>query len=877
MNSMPQSEAMLRLLFNATWQSALLMLIVLLLVQLAGRWIPPAWRVVLWTIPLLRLVVPVLPMTTFSLFQFVGLASAPSPEASPAMPVEIRLALPLVEPMRSGSSVEGGVTTELSAQTEAETSPTQLAWLAIAIWISGVVILAARWLHLSVRLRRILTRKEDVSDPALQSLVQIARYKAKLVRSVRCVATNADIGPATCGLLRPKIVISKRLARELSPSDLYIVIAHEVEHIRRCDFLLVTLGRVATALHWFNPLAYFIHKAIQREIELAVDAATISRLGATRAQEYGSLLLRIAGRAHLSLGVVQMASPGTNLRCRIEQLARWRRPHWCQSLLGAAIACALALVGLSDNGPKSAMAQSSADKDAVFAAGGSNEAAENDTKTESKDSSEGEAARTRFQGRSGRVIDAVGKPLHGARLFSEKYETGGTVTKISTSTDENGEFLIEYPTGGREHGPLLAWAYAAGHGVRVVNMSVTLADDSASERDIRLPPIEPREFVIHLPSGRPCVNAVVRPRYVHVPNGAFAADEPTGLASYLPEEMKPLLARRTDEDGRVTIESIPLALLNSIEVETPEYGLQHFRKLDRTLRLAPVGKINGLLRVESPKDFAGTKILVITDQARNREITAQGRSLEGIAETVLDAAGGFQIPAIAHGNVSIRLSWEPSSEAHPFVSTRPNVLPDETLDLVIQVRPTIPVTGRVIASDTQQPIVNARISHGYQDDDTLRIPIDVVTDENGRYSIRLAAGEVITRQVVSGVVPPYEYPRSEPITIPSASKAYEAEEILVNPMRLVTGKLVDADNNAISSATVVLHTGAYRHVAGKAETRADGSFEMRVRNWDYFSNSTRGRWYWATLDTPAVNAAPPQFTPLKILDDNPDALLLQRP
>jgi hypothetical protein len=91
----------------------------------------------------------------------------------------------------------------------------------------------------------------------------------------------------------------------------------------------------------------------------------------------------------------------------------------------------------------------------------------------------------------------------------------------------------------------------------------------------------------------------------------------------------------------------------------------------------------------------------------------------------------------------------------------------------------------------------------------------------------------------------------------------------------VSGKLVDDSGNPVSDVTVVLHTGAYRHVAGKAETNVDGSFEMRVRDWDYFSKSWQDRWYWAILKQPAVDADPPLFTRLELVNDTPDNLMLR--
>jgi hypothetical protein len=208
------------------------------------------------------------------------------------------------------------------------------------------------------------------------------------------------------------------------------------------------------------------------------------------------------------------------------------------------------------------------------------------------------------------------------------------------------------------------------------------------------------------------------------------------------------------------------------------------------------------------------------------------------------------------------------------------VQPNETLKLEIGVRPTIPVTGLILTADTHEPVKGARISYRCPTQRSLIISHHAETDERGRYHTRLIAGEV-ARQVIAGVSTPYEYPRLEPIQIPAHVEKYEAPEISIHPMHLVKGTLVDHSGAPVLGATVVLHTGSYRHVAGRAETQVDGSFQMRVRSWNLFRKSTSGtlkdRWYWAILDQPAINANPPHFTRLELVNDNPDNFVLRYP
>lgn len=873
MNWLLDSESVIRMLITAAIESALLVLVVYVLLRLIGRWISPSWRVALWTIPLVRLVVLVLPVVSLSLFATLEGASLVSTEPHPNPPLRAtdtayELALPLFQ---SSEQTDNQISTTPTV-TQSRSLRAEHFQLAIVIWIVGVALCGVRWFLMSIALRRILNRGEELRDLELQFLIDETCGRMNLVRPVRCVVTEQELGPATCGFIRPKIILPKRLVNGLTRSELEMVIAHEMEHVRRGDFLLATIGQLAILMHWYNPLAYYVRRALQREMELAVDAATIGKIGPKRIGEYGDLLIRLVQHPTSTLCTVQMARPGKDLHRRITRLVGWQETHWAQRALGAVAACLLMLFGLCEYDSTPAIAQQKADSQAATDAEISTANAEGEDqpeKTENKQVGENESERRLA---SGRVLDSARNPVPNAQLFAEVYTDDKTMRSVSATANENGEFTIAYPASVRAYETYHTWVYAEGHAVRVVNMARAFADGQAENVEIQLPPLEAREFKILQPDGKPSVDAVVLPRYVDVPNGAFAADDPTGLSNHLPKQLKPLLSRKTDQQGRVRIEGIPLALLGSVEVITPTCGRQHFRRLsgeyNEPLRLVAAGRINGSIKVESPKQYAGTKLVVYTEH---------GGSREGLAETELDENGRFEIPAIGFGRLLVYLTWEANAEVHPVDFERQSVQPDQTLNLEIDVRPTIPVTGLILTADTQEPVRGARISHRYSNQRYLRFSDYVETDDQGRYTTRLVTGEV-ARQVSAGITSSYDYPRRlEPILIPSDAEEYEIPKILIHPKRLVSGKLVDDSGNPVSDVAVVLHTGAYRHVAGKAETNADGSFEMRVRDWDYFSKAWQGRWYWAILKQPAVDTDPPRFTRLELVNNNPDNLMLRLP
>ena len=146
------------------------------------------------------------------------------------------------------------------------------AWSAVSILV-GLVLLAS-----ILRLRR--------------------REKGWPVETVlgRRVKLSPDLGPATVGVLTPRIVIP-RWAKELPPDELELVLRHESEHVRSRDTLVLALGLVAVAACPWNPLVWWQVRRLKAAVEVDCDRRVL-RDGVAPAR-YGNLLVRLGIRKGL--------------------------------------------------------------------------------------------------------------------------------------------------------------------------------------------------------------------------------------------------------------------------------------------------------------------------------------------------------------------------------------------------------------------------------------------------------------------------------------------------------------------------------------------------------------------------------------------------
>lgn len=159
----------------------------------------------------------------------------------------------------------------------------------------------------------------------------------------------ADVGaPLTCGVLRPLILIPSS-ARDWDAERLRTVLLHELTHLQRRDCLAKYVAQAARALLWWNPLAWIMTSALNREQELACDDAVLA--AGVAPQDYAGILLDSARECSASLllgcGMIGSKMTGSSaLRARVERMFA-SRPETTGLTRRAAIAIPLLLILLT--------------------------------------------------------------------------------------------------------------------------------------------------------------------------------------------------------------------------------------------------------------------------------------------------------------------------------------------------------------------------------------------------------------------------------------------------------------------------------------------------------------------------------------------------
>jgi TonB family protein len=217
---------------------------------------------------------------------------------------------------------------------------------AVPVWLLGVAVNLSLLLIGMARLTRLRSSQARVDSSITASLERTSalfglRRRVTIVRSTR----RAVI--VTWGALQPKIVLPADID-EWPRERLDVVLAHEIAHITRGDWLVQTAAEVCKAIYWFNPLFWIACTRLRYESERACDDAVMNS-GVT-SHVYATELLEIArsfGRHRQAwLPAPAMAARPSNLERRVRAMLNARLDRG-PITRGGRWASALALIAIT--------------------------------------------------------------------------------------------------------------------------------------------------------------------------------------------------------------------------------------------------------------------------------------------------------------------------------------------------------------------------------------------------------------------------------------------------------------------------------------------------------------------------------------------------
>jgi len=218
----------------------------------------------------------------------------------------------------------------------------------VGLWCAGVLVLSIRYVGGWRLVQRMDRSARPLADAAVAiRLAQLVR-RMRVSRPVRLLESTMVEVPTVVGWLRPAILLPAATLAGLTVEQLEAILAHELAHVRRHDYLASLLQSAVETVLFYHPAVWWVSHRMRVERELCCDDEAVAACG--NPVEYARAL---AGLEALRPSPrLAPAATGGPLFERIARLVAAPSAHGVRASRGAAAvlgcaALALALTGVT--------------------------------------------------------------------------------------------------------------------------------------------------------------------------------------------------------------------------------------------------------------------------------------------------------------------------------------------------------------------------------------------------------------------------------------------------------------------------------------------------------------------------------------------------
>lgn len=206
----------------------------------------------------------------------------------------------------------------------------------VRVWFVGLVLMGLRLAGGLFAIQRLKRRASELPAGRWVTMIQCLATQMEVKEPISLMLSNDVDAPAVIGLLKSVIILPASAVTRLSVGQIEALVAHEIAHIRRYDYLVNLIQSLVETVLFYHPGIWWISSVMRLEREHCCDEMAIAAIGDRTV--YATALVEME-QVRLSAGQLAMAANGGSLTDRIRRIVL--RPE-----CGATPAPAWALVAL---------------------------------------------------------------------------------------------------------------------------------------------------------------------------------------------------------------------------------------------------------------------------------------------------------------------------------------------------------------------------------------------------------------------------------------------------------------------------------------------------------------------------------------------------
>ncbi len=212
----------------------------------------------------------------------------------------------------------------------------------VGLWLAGVLVLTLRLTLVWMSMRRLCLSGLAIRDTPCLERFRALRERMRIGVPVRLLQSALVEVPMLIGWLRPTILVPASVFIGLTPGQLDAILAHELAHVRRYDYLVNLFQTALETILFYHPAVWWISLKLREERENCCDDIALEVMQDRLI--YASALARLEeGRA---LPFALTASGGSLLQ-RIRRIAGANDRKVSALPLGIVVLILMAAIGIS--------------------------------------------------------------------------------------------------------------------------------------------------------------------------------------------------------------------------------------------------------------------------------------------------------------------------------------------------------------------------------------------------------------------------------------------------------------------------------------------------------------------------------------------------
>jgi hypothetical protein len=213
----------------------------------------------------------------------------------------------------------------------------------VSLWCAGVLLFSLRTLGGFALVQQL--KRSKLCGPPLVVRETVARLREALrvTAAVQVFESALVHAPTVIGWFRPVVLVPTSALTGLTPQQLELILAHELAHIRRRDYLVNLLQTAVETLLFYHPAVFWVSGRMRMEREHCCDDLAVAACGSP--VRYARALADLQGLC-AEAPVLAMAASGGSLLERIARLVQPPRPLSAASR-GLSVLLVVLAVGLA--------------------------------------------------------------------------------------------------------------------------------------------------------------------------------------------------------------------------------------------------------------------------------------------------------------------------------------------------------------------------------------------------------------------------------------------------------------------------------------------------------------------------------------------------